>query len=340
MELRFGGAPSRTDRSTQEFGRFFVRGTAAPDSRRLDLKVELERSSLEETLRWMDPRGFDVHGTVALEAQLSGPPSHLDVTGQIQLADVHRWDLIPDEVGGLKLGFGGTLDLRGERLDLQTTADRSGSPVVIRFRSWDFLKSPHWDAGADLQQVPLATLLAVCRHMGATLPEKLAAQGAVSGSVTYNEQQGMQGRVVLRDASLSVPDRGGTPRRWKRRSPLWTSPAARSAWRALPYTSARSRAPISRAATIWIEPGSLDLKITTRGLSVAAMRSFGLEAYPAAGADIARVCRKRGAAGLVTKVETGPANPSCKTPASRGWAGRARADPVGVGEPERKASGR
>ena len=104
MELRFGGAPSRTDRSTQEFGRFFVRGTAAPESRRLDLKVELERSPLEETLRWMDPRGFDVHGTVALDAQLSGPPSHLDVAGQIQLADVHRWDLIPNEVGGAEAG--------------------------------------------------------------------------------------------------------------------------------------------------------------------------------------------------------------------------------------------
>jgi len=98
------------------------------------------------------------------------------------------------------------LDLRGERVDLQTTADRNGSPVVIRFRSWDFLKTPHWDAGADLQQVPLAGLIAFSGHMGATLPEKLAAQGAVSGSVTYNEQQGMQGRVVLRDASLSVPD--------------------------------------------------------------------------------------------------------------------------------------
>ena len=107
MELRFGGAPSRTDRSTQEFGRFFVRGTAAPESRRLDLKVELERSSLEETLRWMDPRGFDVHGTVALDAQLSGPPSHLDVAGQIQLADVHRWDLIPDEVGATEAGVRG-----------------------------------------------------------------------------------------------------------------------------------------------------------------------------------------------------------------------------------------
>ncbi len=280
MELRFGGAPSRTDRSTQEFGRFFVRGTAAPDSRRLDFKVELERSSLEETLRWMDPRGFGVHGTVALEAQLSGPPEHLDVSGQVQLADVHRWDLIPDEVGGLKLGFGGTLDIRGERLDLQTTADRSVSPVVIRFRSWDFLKSPHWDAGADLQQVPMSTLLAIFRHMGATLPEKLAAEGAVSGSVTYNQQQGMQGRVVLRDASLSVPDLAGDA------APVEAAVATVDiAGRSISLESTSVHIGEKQSADLegsydLDEPGSLDLKITTRGLSAAAMRSFGLEGIP------------------------------------------------------------
>jgi AsmA family len=276
MELRFGGAPSRTDRSTQEFGRFFVRGTAAPESRRLDLKVELERSSVEETLRWMDPRGFDVHGTVALDAQLSGPPSHLDVAGQIQLADVHRWDLIPDEVGGLKLGFGGTLDLRGEHLDLQTTADRSVSPVVIRFRSWDFLKTPHWDAGVDLQQVPLASMLAVCRHMGATLPENLSAQGSASGSVTYNEPQGMQGRVVLRDASLSVPEQ--TPVE----APVATVDIAGRSMRlerASVHIGEKQSAELEGSYDL-DQPRSLDLKITTRGLNVAAMRSFGLEAIP------------------------------------------------------------
>jgi len=283
MELRFGGAPSRTDRSTQEFGRFFVRGTAAPESRRLDLKVELERSPLAETLRWMDPRGFDVHGTVAVDAQLSGPPSHLDVSGQIQLADVHRWDLVPNEVGGLKLGFGGTLDLRGEHLDLQTTADQSGSPVVIRFRSWDFLKSPHWDAGADLQQVPLATMLAVCRHMGATLPENLSAQGAVSGSVTYNEPQGMQGRLVLRDASLSVPEAETDAAPVE--APLATvdiSGRTISLESASVHIGEKQSAEIEGSYDL-DQPRSLDLKITTRGLSVASMRSFGLEAIPLMG---------------------------------------------------------
>jgi hypothetical protein len=276
VELRFGGAPSRTDRSTQDFGRFFLRGTAAPGSQRLDLQVDLERSSLEQTLRWINPGGFGVHGTVAVTAQLSGTPSHLDVSGQMQVADVHRWDLLPNEAGGLKVGFGGTLDLRGERLDLQTTASPGNTPVVVRFRSWDYLKTPHWDAGADLQQVPLATLLAIGRHMGAALPEKLEAQGAVSGSVTYNQQEGMQGRVVLRDASLMVPDAEPVE------APVATLDiAGRSVIleQTAVHIGEKQSADVEGSYNL-DPPRSLDLKITTKGLSVAATRSFGLEAIP------------------------------------------------------------
>src|SRR5262249_13214256 len=77
LELRFGGAPSRNDRSNQDFGRFFVRGTTSPGNQKLDFQVELEKSALEETLRLVDPLGFGMHGTIALNAHLSGPPSHL-----------------------------------------------------------------------------------------------------------------------------------------------------------------------------------------------------------------------------------------------------------------------
>src|SRR5262249_37179762 len=96
------------------------------------------------------------------------------------------------------------LDLRSERLDLQSSDQNA--PVVIRFRAWDFLKNPHWDAGTDLAQVPLDTLLKLGRHMGATVPQNIAAQGSVSGSITYNERDGFSGRMAVRDASLTVPD--------------------------------------------------------------------------------------------------------------------------------------
>ena len=112
--------------------------------------------------------------------------------------------------------------------------------------------------------------------MGATLPENLSAQGSVSGSVTYNEPQGMQGRVVLRDASLSVPDEKPVE------APVATVDIAgrsMSLERASVHIGEKQSAEIEGSYDL-DQPRSLDLKITTRGLSVASMRSFGLEAIP------------------------------------------------------------
>ena len=276
LELRFGGAPSRTDRSAQDFGRFYVRGTSAPGNQRLDFDIELEKSALEETLRLIDPNGFGVHGTVALNAHVSGPPSRLDVSGQLQVADIHRWDLLPTNGSGWQLGFGGSLDLRGERLDVQSTTQIPNTPVVVRFRAWDFLKTPHWDAGADLAQVPLEALLKIGEHMGVAVPEKLAIEGSVTGSVTYNERDGVAGRMALRDASLTLPEA----------EPLQAAVAVVEIGH-----GAVSLEPVSvrigekqsadlEGSYVVDAARTLDLKITTRGLSVAAMRSFGLGAIP------------------------------------------------------------
>ncbi len=86
-------------------------------SQRLDLNVDFERSSLAEVSRLIDPRGFGIHGIIALQAQLSGAPSSLEISGQLQVDDVHRWDLVP-QGGGWKLPFKGALDLRAERMEL------------------------------------------------------------------------------------------------------------------------------------------------------------------------------------------------------------------------------
>src|SRR5215471_5825224 len=79
VELRFGGAPSRTDRSAQNFGHFYVRGNWVPSRQKLDLNVELERSSLDEVLKLSDSNGFGVHGIVSMEAQVTGITSNLDI---------------------------------------------------------------------------------------------------------------------------------------------------------------------------------------------------------------------------------------------------------------------
>jgi AsmA family len=276
VELRFGGAPSRTDRSAQKFGHFFVTGSWLPQRQNLDLKVELERSSLEEVLKLADSSGYGIHGVVAMEARLTGPTSDLDVSGDFQLEDLHRWDLLPDKTGGWRQRYHGTLDLRGEKLELKTVSDTPNPPLTLDFQAANYLTVPKWQATADVHDVPLATILEVARHMGAPLPEKLSAQGPVSGSITYGREQGFSGDLAISEASLNLPD-----------SPPLKASAVQ--------VSIKDGAARMDPATVQIGEGNsvqveasyttakedgLDLKVSTRGLSVADTRGFGLKAIP------------------------------------------------------------
>jgi hypothetical protein len=276
VELRFSGAPSRTDRSAQNFGHFFVRGEWT--GQRWDMKVELERSALAELAQLLNSRDFGLHGIVAFEAELSGPPSHLAITGQLQIDDVHRWDLLP-QGGGWRIGYTGTLDLHGERLELSSTSQTPDPPLALQFRAWDFLSTPHWDAAADVNKVPLSTLIEVARHMGAATPQNLMAEGSVSGAVRYSEPDGLAGRLEMQDALVNLPDA----------QPLRAANAAvqidgqavslepvvvqigddESAGVEASYAFSGGNAQVG-----------LDLKITTRNLSVAHTRSFGMAAIP------------------------------------------------------------
>ena len=208
-ELRFWGAPSRTDRPARDFGHLFVRGNwAAPTAKgrepRVDLRVELERGELDEVSRLADPRGFGLHGIVSLQAQLGGPPEALKVTGGLRIEDVHRWDLLPQR-GGWTVPFEGTLDLTTQRLELASAAEASPSSVAFKFGVSNFLSSPQWEASAHLNRVPFSALLEIARHMGAAIPDKAAAEGGVSGEVSYTQNGGLAGRFELGDASLNLP---------------------------------------------------------------------------------------------------------------------------------------
>ncbi len=272
VELRLSGAPSRTDQAQSPgFGHFFVRGRW--NREKLDMRVELERSALEEVARLLDQHGFGLHGVIAFDAQLSGAPSNLAIAGHLQIDDVHRWDLLPKRGGGWSMAYRGTLDLRGERLALESADDPAG-PIALQFRAWDFLGSPHWDAGASLKQVPLSALMEVARHLGAALPDKLAAEGSVSGETTYAEDTGLNGRVQLHDASVTLPDA----------RPLRASSAEVAiANRTLSLDAATVQFGDEETAELqgnFTPDEGLDLKITTRGLNVADLRSFGLAAIP------------------------------------------------------------
>jgi len=297
VELRFGGAPARTDHSAQDFGRLFVNGRSSAGNRALDFKVELERSSLEEILRLFDPSGFGIQGSIALEAQLSGAPSQLNVSGQIQVGDVHRWDLLPTPATALRMPFNGALDLRTERLELSTSAPPAAgstagpasevapqSPVTVRLNVRELLSAPDWDAAADLTAVPVAPLIEIARRMGVALPQKLAVDGTVSGSLGYARENGFSGHIGLERASITLPEA----------APLAAdavvfdigSESGASTVRMQPATlrvGENRSVDVEGSAALGIGHSgarALDLKITTRGISVADMRSFGFGAIP------------------------------------------------------------
>jgi acetolactate synthase regulatory subunit len=274
VELRFAGAPARSDRPAQDFGNFFVRGRWS--AQKVDMRVELEKSALEEVARLIDRRGFGLHGVIALDAQLSGVPSHLDVTGNIQVNDVHRWDLLPQSGAGLRIAYKGMLDLRGDRLELESISDVPNPQVAATFRAWDFLSAPHWDASADLKQVPVATVLEIARHMGAELPATVAAEGSLSGEVRYSEPDGFAGKVSLQDASLTLPD--GHPLR-AASAAVVIDHQVMSLEPATVNVGENETADVEGSFSLEGEE-RLDLRITTRALSVSDMRSFGVAAIP------------------------------------------------------------
>ncbi len=275
MDLRFSGEPSRTDHTKQDFGRFFIRGTSSA-SNQLDLTIELQRSSLEESLRLIDPQGFGVHGILALNGRVTGAPSHLALTGNLQIGDIHRSDLLPQEGQAWTLPFKGTLDLPGARFDMESTDPQS--VVGMKFHAQDFLSKPFWNAAADFRAMPLTTLFALARHMGSTLPENLTVEGSVSGSAAYAER-GLTGQLTVNDASLQLPEN----------EPLKTASATLDIHDGAVHLSPATII-LSPTQTAQIEgnvaltsPHALDLRITTRGLSVSAMRSFGLPNIPILG---------------------------------------------------------
>jgi hypothetical protein len=293
VEIRFAGAPARTDRSAQRFGHFFVRGNWTPADQhgreqRFNLNVELERSSLDEVLKLADSNEFGVHGNVAMEAQITGPASDLDVTGDFQLDELHRWDLPPQKGASWRQRYMGTLDLHNERLMLKTVSDSAKAPVTIEFRASDYLTVPKWQVSAGFKEMPLTKLMEIARNLGTPLPETLTAEGSLSGSVAYAVNDGFTGNLDVGEASLLLPDL--PPLRADSLQVSIKDSAARlepSMIQVGEDNSAVVEASYSSKPEVHKEGGKeivaqngFDLKLSTHGLSVAETHSFGLKAIP------------------------------------------------------------
>jgi len=207
--IRFSGAPARSDRGWQTFGQISARGMlrSGPGGEdQLNLGLRMERTAISEVVRLFNARDLGVHGFAVANAHLSGPLSHLDLTGDLNINDVHRWDLMPSKGEGWTLNLRGLLNLRSHQLEIETLApEAQPSPLALNFRLTDYVGAPKWAGSLTFRDFPAASLVETARHMGAPFLTGVQVDGKVQGGVSYSNGEGLQGQLQLQDASLKAP---------------------------------------------------------------------------------------------------------------------------------------
>ncbi len=212
LVVSFSGAPARTDRGGQGFGRLSAKGllhNAGGSGDDLTMAMQLERSALSELVGLFDARDLGVHGYVSSNAKLSGPLSHIAIEGTLNVSDLHRWDLMPAEGEGWTLKYEGALGVQGQTLHLETSAaSEEKIPVALKFEATDFISAPKWAATLALQNLPASSLAETARRLGVGLPENVQVDGKVNGGIGMSSPGGLSGRLAIANASLKFPDAG------------------------------------------------------------------------------------------------------------------------------------
>jgi hypothetical protein len=207
--VRFSGAPARTDRGSQSFGELSARGLlhSVPGGEdQLSMGVQLDRTAISELVRLFNGRDLGVHGFTVANAKLAGPLSHIEVTGDLNISDVHRWDLMPSPDQGWTLNYRGSLNLNAHALNLETlTPTGPAPPVAIKFRMADYLAAPKWAASFIFRDLPAASLVETALHLGAPFPPGVQVEGKVQGGIGYSNQTGFEGQLALENASARLP---------------------------------------------------------------------------------------------------------------------------------------
>lgn len=204
--IRFSGAPARTDRGSQNFGELSARGLLHSSSNgedRLNMGLRLERTAISEVVRLFNGRDMGVHGFAVANARLTGPLSHLEIAGDLNITDIHRWDLMPPKGEGWTLNYRGLLNLPAHQLDVETVANpRQVQPVAVKLRLADYLSSSRWAASITFRDLPAASLVETARHMGAPFLPGVQVDGRVNGVIGYSDAGGLAGELALENASM------------------------------------------------------------------------------------------------------------------------------------------
>jgi hypothetical protein len=277
--IRFSGAPGRTDRGSLGFGQLSARGLlhSGPKEDELNMGLRLERTAISEVARLFDGRDMGVHGFAVANARLAGPLSKIDITGDVNITDIHRWDLMPPKGEGWTLNYRGTLDMRSHQLDVETIASEGQPmPVAVKLRLADYLAAAKWGTTITFRDLPAASLVETARHMGAPFPAGVQVDGKVEGAIGYSNENGLQGRLALENASMKFPQGA---------SAEFASAGVLIAKGRIVFGPAEVRTGNDQSAELEgdysLDNSHTALKIRTRQLSIAEVQSSPAEAVAA-----------------------------------------------------------
>jgi hypothetical protein len=200
------GQTARTDRTGHGLGLFSLKGHWFVAPERVDLDLTLDRTGLAEWTTLLRGEAGAVHGLVTSRLHLGGPIHNIGIAGRLTIEDVHRWDLLPPSGQGWPLDVRGTLDLVGQRLELETnSAGKELLPLSVRLRAADYLSQPNWAVEVKWNRFPLEPLMELAAHMGAQLPPDLRMSGTMDGAMVYARGGRLEGELGFHDTAVITP---------------------------------------------------------------------------------------------------------------------------------------
>lgn len=209
-EFRFRGEPARTDRGAQGFGRITGRGRWRPAAQpAFEMELNLERSNIGEIVRLFHGHDVGLHGMVASRARLTGPLEDIQVAGNLEIQDIHRWDLMPQRGQQWPIDYRGRIALDSQVVEIETVPAKGETPPVsARLRASGILTKPRWAAVIGVRDLPVGNLAEVARHFGAALPEAMRLEGSLEGAIGYSAESGVQGLFLARAVTATSPEAG------------------------------------------------------------------------------------------------------------------------------------
>ena len=192
-KLWFEGTPNRTDfphhpvsrvRAEAEFGPLdFASEIHAETGTPLRLELAAENALLGDLLRVFTGNDYGLHGALDLHCRLTGTTSLLRLTGEADVQDLHRWDLLPPPFAStLRADITGILDVDEESLQLTSVAvPLAEGAVVIQGKMDRLLHDPATDWSAQFREVPLESIVELAKHFTTGLDTQVLAEGLVNG---------------------------------------------------------------------------------------------------------------------------------------------------------------